>query len=144
MQVIYSNFCNVTPTDSNFQIYSLTNYHFLPLIHSNFSQKICPYFCEDGCVCTWSWDEEPDIKVQHLTMPQPIWYKLERVFLHLSSVSVKETGDNFSATCFISSFSLRDQVSVYVPLRSRAPSTGEPKLPITLSKAVIQRDLALD
>lgn len=31
MQVIYSNFCDVTPIDSNFQIYSLTDYDFLSL-----------------------------------------------------------------------------------------------------------------
>lgn len=53
MQVIYSNFCGVTPIDSNFQVYSLTDYHFLSLNHSNFSQKIRRYSSEDGCVCTW-------------------------------------------------------------------------------------------
>lgn len=66
MQVVYSNYCNVTPIDSNFQIYSLTDYDFLSLIHSNSSRQICPYFSEhvslrmDVCVPGVEMSSGPD------------------------------------------------------------------------------------
>lgn len=96
MQVVYSNYCNVTPIDSNFQIYSLTDYDFLSLIHSNFSRQIRPYFSEyaslrmDVCV-PGAEMKSPTSKFR--TWPCHILYELGQVFLHLSSVSVNETGD---------------------------------------------------
>lgn len=107
-QVICSNFCDVTPIDSNFPIYSLTIT--LSLLDS-FSYKTHPYFFESVSlrkdVCT------PGVELKSLTSKLSTspchnkFYKnlnlsqFYKNFLHFSFVSVKEAGDNFSSTCFI-------------------------------------------
>lgn len=79
MQVIYRPFFfNVSPINTNFQISSLADFCFLS-INSGFPQEIPlhSFETEHGRVCAWPWEEEPNIKVQPLTMPQMIFCELK-------------------------------------------------------------------
>lgn len=75
----YIEFFYVSPINSNFQISSLADFCFLS-INSSFSQEIHLYSfeTEDGWVCAWPWEEELNIKVQPLTMPQIILCELNK------------------------------------------------------------------
>lgn len=108
-------FCNPTYIDNNPQIYSVSGYCFLLLIHSNIYRKTNPCFSGNTRmdVCPWGWDEEPSSKVQHLTVPQAILCETEQLFLHLLSMPAEEDGDNFSSPCCISFIHcMRSSVSV--------------------------------
>lgn len=136
MQVIHRPFFKkkCTPINSNFQISSLADFCFLP-INSGFSQEIHLYSfeIEDGWVCAWPWEEEPSIKVQPLTMPQIIWCELNKFFPCSAPYLWKKLLIIFLPHVLSLPSSAWDCLSGYVPLKSRALSTREPKFAIHTS-----------